>query len=93
MLEYRVVKSSEVCACVCDRCGLRMVPSDIEWGGKLSLSWRGGFGSVFGDGVLVSVDLCERCVRDALGQWLRCESVDGGGVDGPRAGDAAQESE
>jgi hypothetical protein len=35
---------------------------------------------VFGDGNTISLDLCQHCVREVLGQWLRIEPpVDAGG--------------
>jgi hypothetical protein len=73
MREYEDRLVQEVAACKCDRCGRRMTPDDDpwEWYEKASLDWRGGFGSCFGDGAQVSVDLCQQCVRDTLGPWLR----------------------
>ncbi len=44
---------------------------DAGWHERVSLSFRGGFGSIFGDGNEVSVDLCQQCVKDTLGAWLR----------------------
>lgn len=73
MLEYRDKTVREVFACTCDRCGLRMSAEDFGWHEKVSLDWRGGYRSVFGDGSRVSIDLCEHCVRETLGQWLRIE--------------------
>lgn len=38
---------------------------------KLSLSFTGGYTSVFGDGAEISIDLCQQCLKDVLGPWLR----------------------
>ncbi|SDQ22955.1 hypothetical protein SAMN05443245_0475 [Paraburkholderia fungorum] len=73
MLEYQDRVIQEVAACTCDRCQKRMMPDDYDsgWHERVSLSFRGGFGSIFGDGNEVSVDLCQQCVKDTLGAWLR----------------------
>jgi len=42
-----------------------------EWQERLSIDHLGGFESVFGDGNTVRLDLCQYCVREALGPWLR----------------------
>jgi hypothetical protein len=73
MREYREKTVQEVAACTCDRCGRCMTPEDDEWCERLSLDWHGGFDSVFGDGTHVSLDLCQHCVRDTLGAWLRVD--------------------
>jgi hypothetical protein len=73
MLEYQNSTVQEVAVCTCDRCQKRMTPDDHDsgWYERVSLSFRGGFDSIFGDGNEVSVDLCPQCVRDTLGAWLR----------------------
>ncbi|MFP3588591.1 hypothetical protein SCB29_33915 [Paraburkholderia sp. SIMBA_055] len=73
MLEYQDKVIQEVAACTCDRCNKRMTRDDHDsgWHEHVSLSFRGGFESIFGDGNEVSVDLCPQCVRDTLGAWLR----------------------
>lgn len=61
----------QVNALVCDRCGHR---ADMESGASqefLQLHNTGGYGSVIGDGVTVDLDLCEPCVKEVLGPWLR----------------------
>jgi len=87
MLEYQDKTVQEVAACTCDRCQRRMTRDDLDWHEKLSVAFRGGYGSIFGDGRMVSIDLCQQCIKEALGPWLRIESVDEGvfsvkGVDG-----------
>jgi hypothetical protein len=73
MLEYQDKVIQDVAACACDRCQKRMTPDNHDSGGqeRVSLSFRGGFGSIFGDGNEVIVDLCQQCGRDTLGAWLR----------------------
>ena len=73
MLEYREKTVQEVAACNCDRCGRRMRPEDTdgEWHEKVSLAWRSGYYSVFGDETELRLDLCQHCVKAALGEWIR----------------------
>jgi hypothetical protein len=71
MLEYEDRTVQAVSACTCDRCGRRMLSDDYEWPEKLSVAWQGGYASTVGDGADVSIDLCQRCVKDTLGAWLR----------------------
>lgn len=58
---------------VCDRCGLRA--SRAVEGGDIkrmtSIAFTAQEGSIFGQGQCVEIDLCERCLRSALGAWLR----------------------
>ena len=59
---------------ICDRCN-RVIPrSDyVEWSEVLQLRFTGGFGSLFGDGTQVELDLCQHCVKDILGPWCRID--------------------
>lgn len=71
MREYRHQTVQKLAACTCDRCKRRLTPDDGEWQERLSFDHACGFDSVFGDGNTISLDLCQHCVRDVLGQWLR----------------------
>jgi hypothetical protein len=64
--------------CTCDRCGLEMRQEtyDGEWEERLAVVFRAGYHSLFGDGNLVELDLCQHCVKDVLGQWLRVTVVE-----------------
>lgn len=71
MREYRNRTIQELAVTTCDRCHRRLTPDDPgEWQERLSFDHRCGFYSVFGDGDTVSLDLCQHCVRDVLGEWL-----------------------
>ncbi|QBQ95920.1 hypothetical protein [Paraburkholderia pallida] len=90
MREYRDKVIEELAVCTCDRCGRRMTPDEpAEWYERVSLGWRCGFDSIFGDGARVSLDLCQGCVRDTLGQWLCIDAPDAptdhAGLRGPAA--------
>lgn len=73
MLRYETVTTKQVVASLCDRCGREMLKRacDGEWEERISIAFRGGYNSFFGDGNAVELDLCQHCVRDVLGQWLR----------------------
>ena len=74
MIEHKII-TQEIpvqCAFVCDCCGRRFTNSDII---ESQESWHlesvGGFGSVFGDGAHLEVDLCQGCVKKLLGEFIR----------------------
>ncbi len=53
---------------ICDKCGKEITPEDImEWQESYSIVFTGGYGSVFGDGVTVTCDLCQDCLKDLIG--------------------------
>ncbi|CAM8664639.1 hypothetical protein MCEMSEM18_01308 [Comamonadaceae bacterium] len=58
---------------ICDRCGREADQDgqDCEFQEFTSIQYRAGYGSVFGDGKRIEVDLCQHCVKDTLGTWLR----------------------
>ena len=77
MREYRSVTTTALAACTCDRCQRRLTPDEPgEWQERLSIDHVCGFDSIFGDGNLVCLDLCQDCVRDLLGKWLRIGSAE-----------------
>ena len=57
----------------CDRCD-RLVQADdeaLEFQEFVSIDLKAGYASIFGDGNHVQVDLCQHCLKDVLGRWLR----------------------
>lgn len=58
---------------ICDRCGKRM--SDDEpfegYTNRTQIRFRAGYASLFGDGNKVEGDLCDKCLHDLLGPYLR----------------------
>lgn len=81
MREYRTRTISEVVASTCNRCQRQLSTDEPgEWQERLSFDHSCGFDSVFGDGNTISLDLCQHCVQEVLGQWLQItKSVDIGG--------------
>lgn len=71
MIEYKPVVTSKPAACLCDRCGRRTEEGDMDWPERLSIDFVAGYASVFGDGNRVQLDLCQHCLREVLGEWLR----------------------
>jgi hypothetical protein len=54
---------------VCDKCGVS--EGDImkfqEW---LYITFTGGYYSIFGDGNTYACDLCQKCTKEVLGDYL-----------------------
>jgi hypothetical protein len=67
-------------ALTCDRCGKR---HDDVLERQEFLRWKdtGGYGNMaFGDMCKLELDLCQHCVKDTLGQWVRVDGVPGGAL-------------
>lgn len=62
----------------CDRCGKRM--SDDEpyegYNNRTQIRFRAGYGSLFGDGNKIEGDLCDKCLYEVLGRYLRIVESD-----------------
>lgn len=65
------VKRTVVTGFECNRCG-QFYPADdfVEMQERLSWVNACGFGSVFGDGNRVELELCQSCVQAVLGEYL-----------------------
>jgi len=37
----------------------------------VSLSYEGGYGSVFGDDDQIEIDICQSCLKEKLGEYIR----------------------
>ena len=72
----------------CDRCGQTWQADTIHAAEFTSIDFTGGYGSIFGDGSQVKLDLCQRCLKTALGLWLRVSDQDRREQDLPRDFDA-----
>lgn len=59
----------------CDRCDrlAEVGDSELEFQEFASINQRAGYASIFGDGNHVQVDLCQHCLKDVLGRWLRID--------------------
>ena len=69
----KAVTVIETAFVTCDRCHREMAPNaqDCEHQERVAIRFRAGYNSVFGDGNLVEADLCQHCVKEVLGPWLR----------------------
>lgn len=55
----------------CDRCGKGAERGEAGFAEMTSIGFDAGYDSIFGDGNRVEADLCEACLRDTLGAWLK----------------------
>jgi hypothetical protein len=55
----------------CDRCGRLSELGDAEFQETVCIDVKAGYGSIFGDGNDVQLDLCQHCLKTTLGPWLR----------------------
>lgn len=69
------VLTEVVVAITCDRCQKHVARDEPAWHEITSICFAGGYESVFGDSMQVSIDLCQNCLKDTLGQWIRIEDV------------------
>lgn len=72
IMKRLIVQSVDVTgALICDRCGIESPMNGSEFHEFTSIGYVAGYGSIFGDGNRVEIDLCQCCLREALGDWLR----------------------
>lgn len=87
----------------CDRCDrlAEVGDAELEFQEFVSINQQAGYASIFGDGNHVQVDLCQHCLNDVLGRWLRIDDPsakslgqfdpDRHGGEFPSAADASQQ--
>ncbi len=65
--------SKPVKVVTCDRCGKHMAEDAPATGynNRTQIRFRAGYASLFGDGSKVEGDLCDACLYDLLGRYLR----------------------
>jgi hypothetical protein len=76
--EVTIVKKF-VKAIVCDCCKTEY-RDDFELQEFLHFLNKGGYSSIFGDGVIVRLDLCQYCVKKLLGEYLYNEEDSDGRI-------------
>ena len=63
----------------CDKCGQYFPAEDwIENQESFSYSFTGGFGSVFGDMCSYQIDLCQKCLDETIGKYLKRNNYEEG---------------
>ncbi len=55
----------------CDRCDRVAEDGEFEFYEFTSVEYKAGYGSILGDENLVEIDLCQHCLKETLGPWLR----------------------
>jgi hypothetical protein len=72
MKSFRHRRQQYVYRIRCDRCGVE-AQHDLDEGFNnfVQIDFVSGWGSELGDGTHVEVDLCHRCLKEALGPYLR----------------------
>lgn len=69
----------KVVALQCDRCGTKYGSSSREFEEFASIDRKAtGDSSIFGYASSVQLDLCQHCLKDTLGEWLRVEEASSG---------------
>lgn len=66
-------RNHDVKVVTCDRCG-KVMSDDAPasgYGNRTQIRFRAGYASLFGDGNKVEGDLCDKCLYDVLGRYLR----------------------
>jgi hypothetical protein len=70
------VVKTEIIGITCDKCGNKFTPEEIwEWQELYFVNFTGGYGSIFGDGVNVSAEFCQKCLKELIDPYCRKTSV------------------
>lgn len=77
MKKLRKKMVREISGYICDRCGREAEVGDMEAEEFISIEQVGGYRSIFGDGNQISTDICQHCLKDILGEWLRVAPYSG----------------
>lgn len=73
----RNIEQIEVLSVTCDKCGVTYTPAaTLEWQEVYTISFTGGFGSVFGDGARVRADFCQKCLYTLICRYYHEEVGD-----------------
>ena len=56
----------------CDVCEKRM-ESILEEQEMVRINFTGGYGSIFGDGNSIRLDICQHCLQEKLGESIRVD--------------------
>ncbi|HCQ9074576.1 TPA: hypothetical protein OMI83_004068 [Klebsiella pneumoniae] len=75
MQQFSKVEVFSLSAKVCDRCGRRAELAASEFQEFLSVDRVAGYGSVFGDGECLRLDLCQYCTKTLLGAWIQSGKI------------------
>jgi hypothetical protein len=77
MIEYKKAKVIEIpTKKVCDKCGRTATDKGnevYEWQEFHHIHFVGGYGSVFGDEIVVQCDICQHCLYEMIKDFCRME--------------------
>lgn len=71
MKKTRIEPIEVVHSLCCDRCGGEARRHEAAFQEFMSIDQVAGYGSVFGDGNRVQLDLCPACLKALAGEWVR----------------------
>jgi len=61
------ITRNKVCSIRCNKCGEEMITECSPTGRGINVNYEAGYDSkIHGDGVTVSFDLCEVCIKDLM---------------------------
>lgn len=74
----RYVEEMELISITCDVCNKEYFTEDdaLEMQEFYSLRKKGSYMSVFGDGVIIEIDMCQHCFKKLLGKSVKLIDVD-----------------
>lgn len=75
MKDYVPVIEQTVSAITCDRCNAHYDAGDVRFESFTSIRHKCGFESVWDDGQIVEIDLCENCLKDLTEDFCRLVST------------------
>lgn len=75
MQQFSKTEILSLSAKICDRCGRRAELDNPEFQEYLSIDRVAGYGSAFGDGERIGLDLCQHCVKNLLGPWIQLGKI------------------
>ena len=68
----KYIKHTYVNKIKCDKCGKMFSERDwIDWQEAVCIDTVGGYGSVFGDGSKIKLDLCQVCFKEICGKYVK----------------------
>ena len=73
MKKFKQAKVQTPVVIICDCCGrkAKISGNDYEAQEFVSIDYVGGYQSVFGDGAHVFLDICQYCLKDKLGDFIK----------------------
>jgi hypothetical protein len=75
MITYNTITvgTEKPVAITCDVCGCFWDWDSLEAQEFISIREEGGFVSIFGDGTLIYLDICQKCFKEKLGGFIRVQ--------------------